>query len=173
MGFAQFADVHTTVLDAGEEVVTEGDHVGVLAGGIGVEDSDVLVVAVQFEHGQASIHELLVAELRTNDIDLGVSACLTAQGATSRLRHDQVLAAALGVHSVDGFVEGAEAQSLTSGGAVLEVLAVELVEETVLELELVVDAVLELELLVDAVLELEVVVLLVVVLVPPNSTSPG
>ena len=79
MALAQFADVHATVLDAGEVVLTEGHNVQVLSARSSVEDRSVLVVAVQLEDRQASIHKLLIAELVTGDLDLGVGAGLTVR----------------------------------------------------------------------------------------------
>ena len=44
-------------------IVTEGHNVQVLSSGVAVEDGHVLVVAIQFEQGQAHVGGLLVAEL--------------------------------------------------------------------------------------------------------------
>ena len=119
MGLAQFAHVHATVLDAGEVVVAEGHNVQILSGRIAVEDSHVLVVAIQLEQGQAHVGGLLIAELATTDFDLTVVTSLTGQGATGRLRAHDVLLAALSVNIVDHFVELAEVQSTATVGEVL------------------------------------------------------
>jgi len=103
-------------------VVTEGHNVEVLVSRSAVEDSHVLVVTIQLEQGQAHVGSLLVAELVTGDVDLTVGAGLTGQSTTKGLRTNDVLASALGVHSVDHFVKLAQVES-SSGSSVLEVLA--------------------------------------------------
>ena len=117
--FAEFADVHATVLDAGEVLAAEGDNVEVLSLRRSVEDRSVLVVAIKLKQGQAHVGGLLVAELRTSDFDLAVVTSLLGQRTAHRLGANDVLAAALGVNVIDHFVELAEVQSTATVGEVL------------------------------------------------------
>ena len=76
-GLTQFADANTTVLDAGQEVCTEGGTEDVRR----AHDVLVQVVTVELKNRNSHVGKLLVAELVTADFDLSVAASDVGQGA--------------------------------------------------------------------------------------------
>ena len=112
--------MRTTVLQAGQQVIAEGNNVDRLAAGGAIKDSNVLMVAIQLEDRNAAVEQLLIAEVVALDVDLTISASGLAQVTTSRLRHDQILGATLGVHSIQGLVKLA---GVKGTAAVVDVLA--------------------------------------------------
>jgi len=114
--------LRTAVLDASQQIIAEGHHIDGLIRGIAIEDGNVLMIAVDLQHGHTAVEQLLITEIVTLDVDLAVGTGHFAQMTTGRLRHHQILLAALGVHSIKGFVKSAQVES-ARGGGVLDVLA--------------------------------------------------
>lgn len=97
-------------------IIAEGDDIDRLVIGGAIQDAHVLVVAVNFQHGQAAVHELLATELGAHDVDLTAGTGHSAQVTTGALGAQDVLLATLGINSVNGFIELVEIQSTTTVG---------------------------------------------------------